>query len=464
MSVSSLPCDVLDHLAGYIPVAANYARLRQTCTWCYKSISGIVPATLVTLRTVVRTQTGSRWRDPKYARFEGKLDRETIDFIRWHSRNYREIFGRFLERLSTEDFSRKLSSRRISELWYIGLDEDWVDTVRRLTPLVPSARREMQRSTHYIKSWNMMQFFIKCDINLKADAPGTLKRILRMPNRSDAMRMFEYLAITRCFEPSGDLIEVILSAECDATHEVRIEIIRRILEKMNPAAAWIDRAAENGNVGVINHLRQQAIGLDLNYCLRTHTEEAEDLKPDFLRYLVSVGADINHKHAGESFLSFFIGTRGTHDIMHLLELGASMESNKLVDFFLRAVLDEKYETCEKLLRLGFDINARSRCKYAAIHSVLDYSPDSDKPLLWLIRHGADIDRRGGYYRRPPLLQLLTEKNNRGKELRWTFIQRLLLEGADPRIRDSRRRNAFDYGGDHIVKFLRGCVGYFCVGH
>jgi hypothetical protein len=461
MPLTILPCGVLDHLAGFIPVAANYARLRQTCSWCYKSISAQVPATLVTLETIeldlkdIGDDPHCRWRDSRYTRFEAKLSHETIQFIIGHSTKYIAVFGRFLERFSTKDFAKKLFSYGVHKLWFTAVENDWVDTVRKTTNLVPSEKRDMRRIAPLIGSLDMLQFFIESDLNV--NAPGILEGILRMANQSEALRMFEYLSNRGCFKPSKDLENVILSAHCDATHEGRIEIIRRLLDMIFPATApndiarWIDKAALYGNMGVIIYLRQQAIEIDLSHCLRRHAQHGRHMKPGIIRSLVTIGADINHKRAGKSFLSYVVKIRRSYDTIQLLELGVLMESDQLVDSFVHALVMGEYETCEKLLRLGFDINARNKDGDAAIHLIVQEKENLNKRLIWLIRHGSDINLRGGYHEQTPLI-LLVDSRRVLRNMR--MIGRLYLEGADPRLRDSDGKDAFDYAKDRSITFPR----------
>jgi ankyrin repeat protein len=461
MPLTILPCDVLDYLAGYIPVAANYARLRQTCSWCYESISAEVPVTLVTLETIefdlkdIGDDPHCRWRDSRFTRFEAKLSHETVSYIISHSTKYRAMFGRFLERFSTNDFAQKLFSYGVHRLLFTAVENDWVDTVRKITHLVPSEKRDMRRIAPLISSWDMMQFFIGSDFEV--DAPGLLEGTLRMADQAEAMRMFEYCSNRDCFKPSKDLENVILSAHCDATHEYRIEIIRNLLDMIYPATApidiarWIDEAALYGNMGVIIYLRQQAIEIDLNYCLRKHARNERGIEPGFIRSLVTIGADINNKHAGKSFLSYLVKIRRLYDPIQLLELGALMESHQLVDSFVHALVRGGYETCEKLLRLGFDINARNKDGNAAIHLIVQEKENLNKRLIWLIRHGSDINLRGGYHEQTPLL-LLVDHRRVLRNMR--MIRRLYLEGADPRLRDSDGKDAFDYAKYRSITFPR----------
>jgi hypothetical protein len=456
MSLLCLPVDVVALVASFIPVVANYNRLRQTCTLCYTSIDKRVPVTIVTLSAVERRQNEahedredefhfreeSLWNDPSLVRFEATLSDKTIKFIDEYHQMYSELFGVYLERFSAEDFRSHLSSKMISILWRIAVVSDWAGTARNIGPLIPdisSLRTDWYIS--HIRSWDLMQVFIELGFDFHTFALKLLRWIMICAGGSPDMPiMFDYLYEKGYLEkiPTETLQAIIMDSRCRAPSQARLEMVTRLLGQHTPVGRWIEEASHVGSVEVLQYFRDvRGVPVDLNHCLGLHSASTH-FNPHFIRYLIALGADFDRlgplriRHAS------------TESIIQLIKMGMKVDSESLVDTFTRSADEGNYEDCESLLDLGFDINAKDKDGLALIHRLLH----REQALRWVIRFGADIDLPGGQNGSTPLIMAL-EKSSPD-----TVLSRLLFEGANPRIRDANGHDAFHYGKDKLIELLR----------
>jgi hypothetical protein len=462
----------------------------------HKAIPHEYPADEQFMRAIIAMQYGQRnWltdaATPSWAnhiRFSPPLRDSVAAILCWmcDSRMYEEVFMKYTRNLSPAVIQSSLSREGLVNLMEFAMTKYMPQQVRVIGGLMDMTTVSAWGVGEFAMIWSQFELLLELGLVLTPLYVYAIIRSLlagRLIDTEDDRILLAYLDSHGLL--SNNPLLVAADIRTRMLHLIRqpvsFEKLLNPVVESDQAQIWLQESLRVGCFWAAQYLMEQGVEVkgDAGETLTPHAlmmklfdnrRNVNEVR-EFLRFLVSKGANINHttlrvksdELVRESLLSLAVQA-SSYDIVTILDLGASVHTPESIRAFHGVLAMDESMFANAFMSHGFDLTSKSSDGWPVMHHVLrEHSPDF-RPIARLIKMGADVNAPAGPQNQTPLM--IAIQSGWAYEHRLASIHRLVHAGADPKMEDTDGRNSFDYArkmlkhekiGKYLFKILNGKI-------